>query len=192
MREVGLFPEVVAGPALPRATKAAWRELKTELPDKPREALRMLRKRLMPIVAKYVREREFHALPSPKIYRQGFEQLAGHAEQLLADLGSLVPDARGQLNRAMRSGSVEWEAFEASTRSPLDAVSQVLNALVKRSRACAADDYDSGTKRKNTHIQYGAQQLRSLWCELSGKEWAKNYDSESGKADKEEFVSPRA
>jgi hypothetical protein len=50
-REVGMFPKEVAGPALPRATKAAWRELKTALPGNPREALRMLRKRLTPIAA---------------------------------------------------------------------------------------------------------------------------------------------
>jgi hypothetical protein len=70
-------------------------------------------------------------------------------------MDNLIPDARGQLIRAMRSSSVDCGASEASTRSPLDAVSQLLNALIKHSRACAADDYESGTKRKNTPFNMG-------------------------------------
>lgn len=220
LRDPGLFTPKEVEEVIPRAARVAWSEVKASMSVEEVDGLATLAKRLTPIAAKYVAERRFRYAKSPEEYRRGFEQVGLHAETLVKHLNDLSPDARWQLNsalrRAKRSAKARIEPSSSTLKGKaiittvdqnslpsreavedeelsLHRIGQMLDGLKASAETCVADEQGSGTNRENTHIQYAARKLRSLWCTLTNKKWSKNYRSASAgtaNAPLDEFINP--
>src|SRR5688572_23769335 len=89
LRDPGLFTAPEATRVIPQMADAACAALNESGHVRRAGAKRLLIDRLTGIADKYVRERRFHTLPAPQVYRRKFTQIATDAERLLKHLDQL-------------------------------------------------------------------------------------------------------